>query len=173
MPPELWPDVRRLCMTCISARCRREGAYCCRKLDVYVSEKERERIEQRLDEIAVFAPWLRLAGDTYDDVFAAEEEAGLRIEHRADGGCSFLFRDAEGAERCAIHAAALAAGDDPLRLKPRTCATWPLALSDASVDLVREAHAYGCVGEPRDGAPRLIDQAHALLEEGSRRAPPT
>lgn len=173
--PHIWPEVRKLCDTCISEACKREGARCCRSFEVHVSEAERERIEERLDEISLHAPWLLLADGSYDDVFEDVDDGRLAIVHRESGGCPFLFRNEHGWELCAIHATALAAGDDPIGLKPRECSTWPLAITrhgdQLSVDLVAEAREWGCAGEDPQATP-LIELARRLLQQRTLESDP-
>ncbi len=171
MEPYIWPEVRKLCDTCISEACKREGARCCRSFEVHVSEAKRVRIEDRLDEISQYAPWLRQPDGSYDDVFEEADDGRLAIVHREGGGCPFLFSNEQGWELCAIHATALAAGEDPIDLKPRECSTWPLAITRHdgrwSVDLVAEAREWGCAGVDAEATP-LVELAERLLSDRAR-----
>jgi hypothetical protein len=61
-----------------------------------------------------------------------DEEPGGRwtIDTDDDGRCAFAYTNRAGETRCSLHTAALEVGADPFRVKPRSCALWPLALSE-------------------------------------------
>ena len=136
-----------------SVRCDCDGcpdkAPCCSEFEVLLTDWERDRIEQILDELAVLCPHLKLA-DGYDNVFDDDEDSGLWILEKDNAErCVFQYTETDGAKRCAIHTAAIRRNESPVDRKPLVCSIWPLAINEGrntvelSVD--EDAGEFDCV----------------------------
>lgn len=125
-------NLRRFTYACEPALCREK--VCCAHFDIAVSAAERERIIKRLPRLRRYCPWLP---ENADAVFTATP-CFLFIKKQANGLCLFNFpangRDAQDGYYCAIHALALAEGENPYAVKPRGCALWPF-LEDGAGNL--------------------------------------
>ncbi|GHV19123.1 hypothetical protein AGMMS49959_03080 [Planctomycetales bacterium] len=116
---------------------------CCRIFDIAVTAEERERIGARREELASYCPWL--AATT--ELFTVTPHFIL-LKKRDDGLCVFNYA-ANGGYYCALHALALARGENPYRAKPRGCATWPfLADNDGTLHLDKTAPCLRRVTPP-------------------------
>lgn len=93
---------------------------CCAVFDVAITFEEKARIENIFDKLYEFCPWLK-DGESPFQLTPCE----LFIRKRPDGLCWFNYRDDAGRCWCAIHAAALMAGENPFSWKPLNCSLWP------------------------------------------------
>ena len=137
-------------MKCDCDFCR-QSVSCCSLFEVLVTPQEVHRIEEILDIIAEFCPWLLVDGG-YDNVFDDDEEEvpGLwLIEKGEHGQCPFEYIDLDENRLCGIHSAALLLGEDPFDRKPLVCSLWPLAFSEGkskvSLGIDSDATQFHCV----------------------------
>jgi hypothetical protein len=95
------------------------------------------------DEAALLAHAERLTPEQWQHYDAGHRKAGPTKTNKAgeiktrvvDGACIFLNRPGfEGGAGCALHAAALAAGERPLDWKPQVCWQLPLRLDEQTDD---------------------------------------
>lgn len=109
-------------------RCKARGC-CCSTYEVTVGRREVERIVGCMGEAARFQPALR-EGDSFVHPFDEQGGGRFAIDTDEDGRCVFAYTDAAGETRCSIHSAALDMGLEPYKVKPTSCALWPLALGE-------------------------------------------
>ncbi len=93
---------------------------CCAVFDIAITFEERDRIETLLDRVKKYCPWLE-DGESPFQLTPCE----LFIRKRPDGLCWFNYRDSKGRCWCALHSAALEAGENPFKWKPLNCSLWP------------------------------------------------
>jgi len=107
----------------------RNGLSCCAYYDIELSPIEARRVIDWLPEAAKFAPHLRDKDGYIDPI---ERMPGSRPTLAVDAAerCVFAYKDREGTLWCSLHSAALAHGLQPEKVKPLSCALWPLALWD-------------------------------------------
>ncbi len=96
-------------------------------------EARRPEIEAHLDRRSKGKPWFR-AQRVRDRDFPSAAAQSTRV---MAGACVFLRRDG-GRRGCGIHAAALALGEAPERLKPLFCSLFPLTLQSGLLTHVEE-----------------------------------
>lgn len=136
---------------------------CCADHDVWIGDRERERIVRALPAAARFAR--HLVGTEASEVFSPLGEDAWAIAHREDGFCVFAYRRGRQV-RCSLHSAALQAGREALKAKPECCALWPLALASSRPPVLMVqagAYAYPC-NERRDPEAPLDPGVRALMK---------
>lgn len=138
--------LRGIAHKCLPERCRGRVT-CCACYDVAVSRREASRIVGMLPEAARFAPRLRSDG-SYIDPFDEGDGEGMSLAVNEADVCVLAYRTVSGDTLCSLHSAAVSAGLDPARVKPLSCALWPLALSDdrhePTLTVQRGALAFPC-----------------------------
>ena len=156
---------------------------CCCRYEVPLTARDRRTVREHLAEVRPHLPAGHRLLDAGADPFACnEEDYGFKMVHDNPlGGCQFnLYR--EGRCRCALHSAALAAGEDPLEWKPLACSLWPLALnahtakgeerylltlySEQTSALFDDAEddPFACLVDQDPGYPRVYQSERAILE---------
>jgi hypothetical protein len=102
---------------------------CCSRYKVPLSRRDCEVVTRHLEQVRpLLLPGYRML-DPEEDPFRTDDEYGPELcDDNPLGGCEFNLYQ-EGRCRCALHSAALAAGENPLDWKPVACALWPLAVS--------------------------------------------
>ncbi|MEQ8768415.1 MAG: hypothetical protein RL885_31210 [Planctomycetota bacterium] len=98
---------------------------CCSRYEVAIEEPELDRLRRLVPLAERYRP--DLAGR--EELFRPSRRGGFVIDKGEERRCPFLYDSPQGHTLCAIHSAALDAGQDPFRAKPRTCALWPLTLT--------------------------------------------
>ncbi len=100
---------------------------CCGSYEVCLSGEE---VAVVAGGIPAAGRWIRgRDGDRLDNPFESLGDGLVALETDEDGLCVFAYRDRARRTLCSLHSAALAAGVPPLRMKPRCCHLWPLALT--------------------------------------------
>jgi hypothetical protein len=66
----------------------------------------------------------------YLNIFDETEDSFMMIDADENGLCVFAFPDDNDHILCSLHTVALAHGLLPHEVKPRSCVTWPLAVTD-------------------------------------------
>lgn len=113
---------------CDPALCR-DKECCCTKYEVQVTEREITAIVGAMPRASKHSARLKRGG-CYDNVFGEADDSSYCIDTDHSGRCVFLYKDADGSPLCSLHTAALEMGFPPGKVKPRSCALWPLALSE-------------------------------------------
>jgi hypothetical protein len=156
---------------------------CCCRYEVPLTARDRRVVREKLPALRPQLPAGHRLRDPDADPFACnEDDFGFKMVHDNPlGGCQFnLYR--EGRCRCALHSAALAAGEDPLDWKPLACSLWPLALNahtvsgkerylltiycDQTSQLFDDSEddPFACLVDQDPGHPRVYQSERAVLE---------
>ncbi len=120
--------------TCEPEKCEERNEYCCARFEVDISATEMERMTGLMPASSQYAPSLCERGrplnvfDEFDD-----DPRRFVIDKNDAGDCVFTFV-AAGEKRCALHAACLDIGLDPMIEKPLPCRIWPLTIGDRGPD---------------------------------------
>lgn len=102
---------------------------CCSRYEVPLSRRDCEVVRRHLPRVrAMLPPGYRLR-DSRESPFRADEEYGPELVDDNPLGACELNLYVDGRCRCALHAVALEAGENPLDWKPIACALWPLAIN--------------------------------------------
>ncbi|MBF0169530.1 MAG: hypothetical protein HQK87_00330 [Nitrospinae bacterium] len=119
---------------CEPEKCEERDEYCCARFEVDISRTEMERMTGLMPASARYAPTL-MQGRTPVNVFDEFDDDPRRfvIDKNDAGDCVFTFV-AAGEKRCALHAACLEIGLDPMKEKPLPCRIWPLTIGDKDPD---------------------------------------
>ena len=113
---------------CKPGKCKADQS-CCSKYEVYIDHREVSTIIGYLPEASKFASHLGNASD-FENMFEEEGKNLFLIDTLEDDLCIFAYENKEDHILCSLHSAALNLKVHPHRLKPRSCVTWPLAISD-------------------------------------------
>lgn len=156
---------------------------CCCRYEVPLSSRDRQVVRKNLERVRPHLPEDHRLLDPQVDPFTADEsDYSFKMVHdNPVGGCQFnLYRD--GRCRCALHTAALAAGEDPLDWKPLACSLWPLAINAYTVGREErflltvygeqtaalfddsEDEPFACLVDQDPGHPRTYQSEQAVLE---------
>ena len=145
------------------ARLCRDMACCC-DFDVVIDASERARLLGLIPECARFQPAL-LGPDGPENPFDDDDDDGLYGVDQDEDGCVLSYPGPDGESSCALHAAALTLGLDPLHHKPLACALWPLVIVEGRrviLGLDDEVFGFPCA--------RLKERPDARLPDGFTRA---
>ncbi len=152
---------------CAPLSCR-QIVCCCSHYEVCVEWREIDRLTGCMAAAARYAPHLRLASGRLENVFEPVGHGLYALDTDENGCCLFAFRDSRQQVLCSLHAAALDLGLPPFKVKPRSCALWPLTLSEDKpriVSVQEEAFAFPC-NRRRKGRPaRLHAGVSAIIRE--------
>ena len=102
---------------------------CCSTYEVTLGKREVDRIIDYIPLAGKYAAGLKEAG-VYVDPFEQVERHRWSIDTDEEGCCKFAYKDENQETRCSIHTAAMEAGKNPFRIKPESCALWPLAFAE-------------------------------------------
>lgn len=102
---------------------------CCSTYEVTVGKREVDRIIDYIPLAGKYAAGLKEAGE-YVDPFEQVERHRWSIDTDEEGCCKFAYKDENQETRCSIHTAAMEIGKNPFRIKPESCALWPLAFTE-------------------------------------------
>ncbi len=102
---------------------------CCCRYDVPLSRRDCEVVLRHLPKARPLLPPGYRLRDPRENPFRPDEEYGPELcDDNPLGGCELNIY-VDGRCRCALHTAALAAGENPLDWKPIACALWPLTVN--------------------------------------------
>ncbi len=151
-------ELRRGTYGCDPALCK--ARVCCSVFDIAITHEERDRLISLLPRMVPFCPWLAEGEEPF-----LTTPWELFIRKRPDGLCWFNFRDDAGRAWCGVHAAALAAGENPYAWKPLNCASWPF-LRDGSGRLTLDDDAsFPCLRHCANDATVPDPELLALLRQ--------
>jgi len=145
------------------ARCSEKDC-CCSTYEVVIGSKELARLAGYVPLAAKYQPGL-IEADGYANPFDRVERTLWALDTDDDGLCRFAYKTRSGQTLCSIHSAALEAGQDPLRAKPRSCALWPLAISEGRhpvLSVAEDAYRFPCNRRRRKRSP-ILDPGVAEL----------
>jgi len=143
---------------------------CCSTYEVCATAAELERIIPVLPGAARFCSHLD-TGDGYDNIFDEVESGLFAIDTDDDGLCLLAFRS-KGRVRCSLHAAAVALGIPPEKVKPKACLLWPLSFSEGKevLSLIDDAPAFRCTtlrrSRSRKISPAFVKTIEAVYGKG-------
>jgi len=158
--------LRGIAHRCDPGRCTATPG-CCARYEVCLTRDEVPTLLGLLPAAARLAPWLG-PDDALENPLAETDDGQVALDTDEDGRCLLAVADPPGADRCALHAAALAEGLDPLRHKPRACALWPLAETEdgpPALGVFDGAFAFAC-NTRRPPAARGLDVGIAAIVAG-------
>jgi hypothetical protein len=161
-PPADLDALRGLAHRCDPALCRASGS-CCACFEVEVTRAELGRIIGFLPEAERFKPGLR-----DEDLYDRGEDGFFVLDTEESGRCVLAYRDRRGRILCSLHAAALARGLDPAKVKAQCCMLWPLALTESKPETLmvhEDALDFPC-NTPRDPSLPGLDPGVADLIRG-------
>ena len=155
--------LRRVRHNCDAAHCDRAN-HCCSQYEIGLGRREMGRMIGLMERAADFAPHLREGGGLVNP-FDEDEPGRFVLDTDENQRCVFAYDppgetvgDKEAGEPpmtyCSLHSAALEAGLEPYAHKPRSCALWPLALSEDTPPVLTIQDADGQFACNRLGRPR-------------------
>ncbi len=147
-------------------RCSERGC-CCSTYEVVIGKRELDRITGWIPLAAQYQPGL-IEDGALQNPFDQLERSLWSLDTDEDGTCRFAYRWADGQTRCSIHSAALEHGHDPFRTKPRSCALWPLAVSEGRhpvLSVADDAYTFPCNIRRRRRDPVLDPTVVEVVEQ--------
>ena len=139
------PSLAALSHHCRPGFCGEAGP-CCRRYEIHVEADEISRIVGWMPLAAGFSNHLEADGEL-GNVFEEDGQGAYMIDINYRDDCVFSYSGRHRELLCSLHAAALSAEVSPLRVKPRCCSLWPLALSQDRVPVLavqHDAYDYPC-----------------------------
>jgi hypothetical protein len=149
---------------CIPGRCSRQ-ACCCSQYEICLADSEVTRIVGYLPEASRYAD-VAEEGDAYENYFEEIEPGLFAIDMQDDGLCSFAYVNDDDHVLCSLHSAALELSLSPHRVKPESCVTWPLAISEdkpVTLSVADDALRFPCNRKRGKGRLSIIDPNIAAI----------
>ncbi len=109
--------------TCIKNEC------CCSRYDICIEKNELPNVLSFMPDASRFSSELK-EDSAYLNIFDETEDNLMMIDADENGLCVFAFPDDNDHILCSLHTVALEHGLLPHEVKPRSCVTWPLAVTD-------------------------------------------
>ncbi len=119
---------------------------CCSKYEICIDRKEMSNLIGYLPEASTYAEYLS-DGDGYENVFDEREAGLLAIDMNDEDICAFSYLTKKEEILCSLHTAALEMNLPPHEVKPKSCTTWPLAVSDTKpvrLSISDDAFSFPC-----------------------------
>lgn len=113
---------------CIPGKCRKSEC-CCSHYDICIDKDELPKILSFIPEASRLSSELK-EDSKYFNIFDETEDNLMMIDADDNGLCVFAFPDDNDHILCSLHTVALGHGLLPHEAKPRSCVTWPLAITD-------------------------------------------
>ncbi len=138
---------------------------CCSKYEICIDRKEMSNLIGFLPEASTYAEYLN-DGDGYENVFDEREADLLAIDMNDEDICAFSYLTKKEEILCSLHTAALELNLPPHEVKPKSCTTWPLAVSDTKpvrLSISDDAFKKGAIPPPPNMErldPSLTAQGH-------------
>jgi len=101
---------------------------CCRRYDVWLDDREAQRIEEMLPAVRRHFP-CRSHSCGRRSVMRRIRAGRYVLQKNADECCTLSYRTDDGRLLCTLHTAAREEGVPLWKAKPRLCLLWPLSLS--------------------------------------------
>ena len=102
---------------------------CCAGYEVCIDRHEMSNLIGYMPEASTYASYLR-AGAGYENVFEELGPGLFAIDTNDDDICAFSYLNKKDEVLCALHTVALELNLPPHEVKPKSCTTWPLAVSE-------------------------------------------
>ena len=113
---------------CTPGTCRKSEC-CCSRYDICIDMDELPKVMSFIPEASRFSSELK-EDSAYLNIFDETEDNLMMIDADDNGLCVFAFPDDNDHILCSLHTVALGHGLLPHEVKPRSCVTWPLAITD-------------------------------------------
>jgi len=113
---------------CKPGTCRKSEC-CCSRYDICIDKDELPKVLSFMSDASRFSSELK-ENSEYLNIFDETEDNLMMIDGDDNGLCVFAFPDDNDHILCSLHTVALGHGLLPHEVKPRSCVTWPLAVTD-------------------------------------------
>jgi len=113
---------------CRPGTCRKSEC-CCSRYDICIDKDELPKVLGFIPAASQFSSELK-EDSAYLNIFDETEDNLMMIDADDNGLCVFAFPDVNDHILCSLHTVALGYGLLPHKVKPRSCVTWPLAITD-------------------------------------------
>ena len=113
---------------CTPGTCEKREC-CCSRYDICIDKDELQKVMSYIPDASRFSSELK-ENSAYLNVFDETEDNLMMIDADDNGLCVFAFPDDNDHILCSLHTVALGHGLLPHEVKPRSCVTWPLAITD-------------------------------------------
>ena len=113
---------------CEPGTCRKSDC-CCSRYDICIDKYELPKVLSFMPDASRFSSELK-EDSAYLNIFDETEDNLMMIDADENGLCVFAYHDDNDHILCSLHTVALAHGMLPHEVKPRSCVTWPLAVTD-------------------------------------------
>ncbi len=139
---------------------------CCARYEICIDRQEMSNLIGYLPEASTYAQDLR-DGSGYENVF---EELGpnlFAIDMNDEDICSFSYLSKNDEVFCALHTAALELDLPPHEVKPKSCTTWPLAVSESKpvrLSISDDAFSFPC-NAPRTETETLDPNIAQIIQD--------
>ena len=131
----------QLAHECLPSLCS-SASSCCGAYEITISESEMPVLVGSMAIASRYATHLSPSDNILEEV----DDRRLALETHENGLCLFAYRKSN-AMLCSLHSAALEMGLPPHRVKPTSCALWPLALCENKAPLLTvqdDAYDFPC-----------------------------
>jgi len=172
--PERYPTIRGIKVDVVSllsirhdcqpVHCK-ERKSCCQTYEVLVDSDQHDDIIGAMSGAYEFAPQLKEDGE-YIGPFE-DTDGGTCLQADEDGLCVFAFKGKSDEILCSLHAAALEWNIEPIKVKPRSCVLWPLALVDSTPSFLTvqgDAMEFLCNSPADENNAKLDGEVEAIIE---------
>jgi hypothetical protein len=141
--------------------CHSKTDCCCASYDIFISEKEMQRILNIFPQVVEYCPDLMKDGE-FDNVFEESDDGLIQLDTDDNGLCVFAYQRQEELVRCALHSVAIDLNLPIEEIKPFHCLLWPMAISsgpESVISIQQNALDFSC------NRPQTSDQICKSLEE--------
>lgn len=141
-----------------------EKQCCCAKYEICIDQQELSRIIGYLPDASRFATHLG-DGQDFENIFEDDGPDLFVIDSHEDGLCVFAYSDEQGSILCSLHSVALQFKLPPHEVKPSSCVTWPLAVTEdrpLQVSIAEDAFTFPC-NTPRKNNAAALDSDIACI----------
>ena len=119
---------------------------CCAKYEICIDHRELSRIIGFMPDASRFAPHLG-DGQDFENIFEEDGPDQFVIDTQEDVLCVFAYSDEKCRILCSLHSVALQFKLPPHEVKPSSCVTWPLAITEdlpLQVSIAEDALKFPC-----------------------------
>ncbi|MBC8413431.1 MAG: hypothetical protein ISR96_03360 [Nitrospira sp.] len=155
--------LRSIDHTCQPGLCKKDQC-CCSRYEICIDPDELQKIISYMPEASEYAPDLK-EGSGYANIFTETEDDLLTIDMDDQDFCCFTYSGGKNEFFCSLHTIALNSGLPPIEVKPRSCVTWPLAITDEKpvlLSITEDAFEFPC-NSPRSDNSSIHPNIEAII----------